>query len=221
MPVTGARGCCCDGLRAARRGDGDRRSRWRQVRQRRRPRRRQVRPRRRCDGAVARRAGLRRRRCGGARLRRRRHGGGGDGVGTRPATSCDAVSAGSDGSVFGAASNSPEIGSARIGRLLALLDDRLAEEARDLVVERALLEVAQHRLVLRLHQLLHGADVARRIVVEALGREDGSVVEQVREDVRIVDARVLGLHVPQTAGVADVVVVAEDGTARFHTPSPV
>ena len=119
-----------------------------------------------------------------------------------------------EGSVFGAASNSPEIGAARIGRLLA--HHRLAEEAADLVVERARLQLAQHRLVLRLHQLLHAADFARRIVVEALGREDGPVVEQVREDVRVVDARILGLHVPQTAGIADVVVVAEDGTARFH-----
>ena len=85
----------------------------------------------------------------------------------------------------------------------------LAEEHRELPVELPVAQILQHPLVLRLHDALHGAVVVRGIVVAAVGGEDGSAVEQVREDVGVVHPGVLGLNVIQPPVVADVVVVSE------------
>ena len=63
------------------------------------------------------------------------------------------------------------------------------------------------------------------------GREDHAAVEQVREDVRVRDPRVLRLYVEHKTAVADVVVVAEDrrtwlghgGVSGYHAgrkPAP-
>ena len=89
----------------------------------------------------------------------------------------------------------------------------------DLGVERPRPQLLQHRLVLRLHQLLHLAVLVCRGVVDALGGEDGAAEEQVREDVGVLQAGVFGLHVVQAAGVPDVVVVTEERGARLHRRS--
>jgi hypothetical protein len=86
------------------------------------------------------------------------------------------------------------------------------------LVELPLTQRDEHRLVLLLHHRAHrlghllGADV---LGVRRLRRlEDAAAVgEQVRDDVRVLDARVLGLNVKDASLVPDVIVEAEQGGA--------
>src|SRR6185295_11142052 len=85
----------------------------------------------------------------------------------------------------------------------------------DLLVVLPVLELAQDRLVLGLHEGLHDLAVGLRVVDHLLGVDDDAVVEEVRVEVRVGDPRVLGLYVKQPPAVADVMVVAQDRRAKF------
>ncbi len=91
----------------------------------------------------------------------------------------------------------------------------------DQVVELAVAQGDEHRLVLLLHHRPHG--LGHRGLAEVLGvrrlrrLEDASTVrEEVGDDVRVPHPRVLGLDVEYPSLVADVVVEAEEWRRSFH-----
>jgi len=82
------------------------------------------------------------------------------------------------------------------------------------IVVHAIAQLDEHRLVLVLHELLDDlvqvldADVL--CVAGLLRRDDAPAIrKQVRDDVRVLDARVFGLDVVELALVADVGVVPD------------
>jgi hypothetical protein len=96
-----------------------------------------------------------------------------------------------------------------------------AERGVDEVIVLAVAERDEHRLVLIFHQLpdglghVFGADELG--VAPLHGLEDASSVhEEVRDDVRVFDARVLGLNMKHPVLVPDVVVVAEERRGGFR-----
>ena len=89
----------------------------------------------------------------------------------------------------------------------------LADDPDDLLLEVAVAKRLDHRLVRVLHQADDdGVEVwllESIFVFDLATRNDRPVVEDVREVVGLVDARVFRLHVIQPAPVGDVVVVSE------------
>ena len=93
------------------------------------------------------------------------------------------------------------------------------------MIELTVAQGHEHGLVLILHHLPNGvlqpvvADVLRVARLRRL--QDASTIhEDVRDDVRMLDARVFGLDVKDSTLVADVVVVAEEGRRSFRHPAP-
>ena len=60
----------------------------------------------------------------------------------------------------------------------------------------------------------------RRVVLQLLRREDRPLVEQVRVELRVRRARVLGLHVKHAPAVSEIVVVPEDRAASGFVIAP-
>jgi hypothetical protein len=89
------------------------------------------------------------------------------------------------------------------------------------VIELAGAQSDEHRLVLLLHQRPHFALhllVADVLRVGSLLRSNDApaVCEKVRDDVRMLDPRILGLDMKDAALVSDVVVEAEERRLGFH-----
>jgi hypothetical protein len=82
------------------------------------------------------------------------------------------------------------------------------------VIELPLTQRAEHRLVLRLHH--HAHDLGHLLRAHVIGvrrlrrlQDAAAIGEQVRDDVRVLDARVFRLNVKDASLVANVVVEAE------------
>jgi hypothetical protein len=91
----------------------------------------------------------------------------------------------------------------------------------ELGIVHAVAERDEHRLVLLAHQALHDllqVGTADVLAVARLSRRDDAtaVREEVRHDVRMLDARVLGLDVIELSVVADVRVVTEERRRTLH-----
>jgi hypothetical protein len=87
------------------------------------------------------------------------------------------------------------------------------EKTSDSLVVDFLLELLEDGLVLGLHHPPHRFLGCAGLVLTAFAAEDASLIEQVRENMGISWARVLGLDVEDLPSVLDVVVVAKQGTA--------
>ena len=81
----------------------------------------------------------------------------------------------------------------------------------NLLVELAILEFLEGRLVLGLHQRLDRLIRGFGVVVELARREDHTLMEEMCEDMRVCSAGILGLYMEDQATIADVMVVPEDG----------